>query len=202
MMSALKCIPRKITVENRVLRHCILYAIQNKCTTQYAHRYKHPWYLCDRVSGSCTTLWVVSSMADTVKHSAKQGKTKKTRTPFTKRHLALLHALYHGTPIERKALLKKADKGVIKCICECALNILRGVVNIKASAKKHLKKYKNTLRTLASSTKCVQRGRGWGWKAKKRIILQKGCGGFLGLLLAPIIDTLLGKLFSGRPNTQ
>lgn len=202
MMSALKCIPRKIIVENRVLRQCIVNAIENNRATQYSHGYKHTRYSCDHVSGSCTTLRVVSSMADTVKHPVKQGKTKKTRIPFTKRHLALLHALFHGSPLERKALLKTADKGVIKCICECALNILRGVVNIKPSVKKHLKKYKNTLRTLASSTKRVHRGRGWGWKTKKRIILQKGCGGFLGLLLAPIINTLFGKLFSDNPNTQ
>ena len=82
-------------------------------------------------------------------------------------------------------LIGKADKELINCICECALNILKGSVPLKPQDKKKLIKRKRDLRALTSkSTSIVD---------KKRII-QKG-NGFLPMLLRPIIATLGSLLF-------
>ena len=80
-------------------------------------------------------------------------------------------------------LLKNADNELINCICECALNVLRGNVPLDAKQKKNLQKYKNQLRQLTSNSSLH----------KKKTIVQKGSG-FLPFLLGPIIS-VLGSLF-------
>lgn len=108
--------------------------------------------------------------------------------PFEKKYVTLLDALRHSNKEQRVALLKTADKKLIKCICECALNVLRGVVSLKNCQLNKLKKHKNILRKLASKSKNKN-----SWKNKKRVIVQKG-GSFLPFLLQPILDGIL-KLF-------
>lgn len=134
------------------------------------------------------------------------------RPPIGKRHAALLNALCHSSKEQQRALLRTADESLIRCIGECALNVLHGVVQLKAGAKNRLKKYKNVLRQLAPcrvTVKTGQRGGGIGgaanrkrrkynWRAKKRLMMQKGCGAFLPLLLAPIITSLFSRLFGGK----
>ena len=89
-----------------------------------------------------------------------------------------------ATPNVRKELLHHCDKELIKCLCECAQNVLKGNVPLTLSQKQKLCRHKHNLRELAS--KKVS-------KKKKTAILQKG--GFLGALLTPIIS-LLGGLFT------
>lgn len=137
------------------------------------------------------------------------------RPPIGKRHAALLNALCHSSKEQQRAILRTADEPLIKCIGECALNVLHGVVQLKAGAKNRLKRYKNVLRQLAPcrvTIKTGQRGGGKGraggaaerkrrkynWRAKKRLMMQKGCGAFLPLLLAPIITSLFSRLFGGK----
>lgn len=125
-------------------------------------------------------------MADGTRQSSQSRKPftgKVSKIPFEKKYVTLLDALRHSNKEQRLALLKTADKKLIKCICECALNVLQGVVTLKNSQKNKLKKHKNTLRKLASKSKK-------DWKSKKRIIVQKG-GSFLPFLLPPIVDGLL-----------
>lgn len=141
----------------------------------------------------------------------QRGKQKDTSVkpsvdaPFGKRDIALLNALCHTNRLQQKVLLRTADEQLVKCICECALNVLKGVVGLKPGIKNRLKKHKSVLRQLAAGSIASQRGAGratyrkkYSWKAKKRLMLQKGCGVFLPLLLAPIISNLVGKLFGNK----
>lgn len=107
-----------------------------------------------------------------------------TRAIFGRKHTAILQALYHLTSEQRIALLQKADLKLVKCICECALNILRGNVPLKQTHKQRLKRYACILRRLANKNNSL--------KKKKRLIIQRG--GFLPLLLAPILGTVLSHL--------
>lgn len=147
------------------------------------------------------------------------GKKKRrqcsARSPIGKRHAALLNALCHASKEQQRALLRTADESLVKCICECAVNVLHGVVQLKKGVKNRLKKYKNVLRQLAPqpvTVKTRQSGGGVGrnsgaaerkrrkfnWRAKKRLMMQKGCGAFLPLLLAPIVSSLISRLFGGN----
>lgn len=161
-----------------------------------------------------------------IKKKKKKNKSgvRPTRSPIGKRHAALLDALCHSTKEQQRALLRGADESFVKCIGECALNVLQGIVQLEPSVKDRLRKYKNVLRQLAECSKArkqqQQRGGGGGggggtertggaaerkrrkynWRAKKRLMMQKGCGAFLPLLLAPIITNLFSRLFGGNDN--
>jgi len=107
---------------------------------------------------------------------------------FGQKHAAILQALCHLTSEQRIAILKKADPKLVRCICECALNILRGNVPLKQPYKQRLRRYAAILRRLADKNN--------SWRCKKRLIVQRG--GFLPLLLAPILGTVLSRLIGGN----
>lgn len=100
-------------------------------------------------------------------------------------HTDVLRALVKARPCMRKALLKSADVGVVKAICEVADNTLKGNVKLNPKQKSRLSRYKKVLRRLAR--------RGENWKVKKRVLLQKG-GAIIPLLL-PLLGGVLGSLF-------
>lgn len=106
---------------------------------------------------------------------------------FGKTTTLALHALHKLNPAQRLALLRTADDSLVKSICECALNTLEGNVALSRGQKSRLGRHRQTLRRLACN-----RG---SWKTKKRIIVQRG-NGFLTLLLAPILGTLVSSLIS------
>lgn len=128
---------------------------------------------------------------------------------FTKKCIALLHALCHVNIHQRGVLLRAADKNLVRCICECILNILKGNIVLPGKDKKKLSKHKKVLRKLvdkintnrtavpsqAGSTTGKRKSTLDGWKKKKRILLQSG-GGFLPLLIAPLISTFLSKILN------
>lgn len=120
--------------------------------------------------------------ASTARGEGKRAPSKLDKLPIEKKYLALLNALVHSSKEQRAALLRTADKKLIKYICECALNVLRGVVSLKEGEKNKLKKHKTVLRKLASKNKDKN-----SWKNKKRVIVQRG-GSFLPFLLQPIIE--------------
>ncbi|KAJ8018732.1 hypothetical protein HOLleu_43117 [Holothuria leucospilota] len=66
---------------------------------------------------------------------------------LVKEHFPLLHCLARGRNIPD--ILKKADRNLILCLCECALNVLYGNVPLTENQKKTLKRYRRTLRLLA-----------------------------------------------------
>lgn len=94
-----------------------------------------------------------------------------------------MHVLSTAKPTMAKAIIEAADKDIIKCLCECAHNIIKGTVPLKENHLKHLQRYKADIRTLAKS-RTPQK--------KKKKILQRG--GFLPALLAPIAASVLADL--------
>lgn len=85
----------------------------------------------------------------------------------------------------QKSMIKAADGDLVRCLCECALNILKGNVRLTPPQKSKLTRHKHSLRQLASGKLKI---------GKKKKILQKG--GFLSALLAPLIPVVGGLLGS------
>lgn len=119
---------------------------------------------------------------------------------FDKKCIAILAALCHATRRQRIAILKSADNSIIRCICECALNVLRGVVSFPSSKVKKLTKYKNVIRKLVQEKreqeavgKIRKKKKKINWGLKKKFIVQNG-GGFLPYLLTPILEVLINRL--------
>ena len=123
-----------------------------------------------------------------------RGKSKKKNTsssnssskcPFGRKNRDILRALYHLTTDQRSALLRKADLKLVRHICECALNLLRGGIPLNKRQRSSLRKHVKLLRQLADPSRRLP--------IKKRIIVQKGGGAFLTALLAPLIGTVLSN---------
>lgn len=98
-----------------------------------------------------------------------------------------LRVLHKSSPRVRKSLTKKnCSPEFIKCICECAKNILAGNVSLSPEHKRRLKRHKHSLRKLTLKKTPL--------KTKKKIVQT---GGFLGALLGPIVK-ILGGLFGAQ----
>ena len=97
-----------------------------------------------------------------------------------------LHLLQKAPAPLQKRILDKASPELIRCLCDCAHNVLQGNVEISHHHKRKLKSHKTKLRKLADRKVAL--------KTKRRII-QKG--GFLPILLsalAPVISGVVGSL--------
>ena len=104
-----------------------------------------------------------------------------------KKHADVLNVLVKTKPKVQKAIIQTADKDLVNCLCDCALNVLKANVPLTPSQKRKLARHKQGLRALISPKTSV---------SKKRKVLQTG--GFLPALLGPILGIagpLLGKLF-------
>ena len=86
------------------------------------------------------------------------------------------------TTANRKNLLKKANLKQIKCLCECALNIAKGNIPLRQSAYKKFKQNKKLLHNLAFQKIPL--------KHKKQLLIQKGSGFFVPLLVSVIGQAL------------
>ena len=106
-----------------------------------------------------------------------------TMTKRVKAQMKTLRKLRTCTPKERKALLTEGGKPLQLCLRECAINILKGNVHLTKAQFKKLKSHKQKLRDLSKKTTSQK---------KRRLIEQQG--GFLPLMLAPIVGAVLGKL--------
>ena len=104
-------------------------------------------------------------------------------SPTLRKYSPHLSVLASAKPTQCRALLKTADPGLVKCLCECALNVLKGNVPLSSTHKNKLKHHKKDLRILAARGKPI---------SKKKRILQKG--GLLPALLAPLFGTILPAL--------
>ena len=100
--------------------------------------------------------------------------------------LPYLQVLVKSKPKLRKLLISNVPEEVITAICECSLNLLKGVIPITPGQKRRLARYKTHLRALAS--KKVSR------KQKKLYLNQKG-GNLLTALLPPVLS-VLGSLMT------
>ena len=96
-----------------------------------------------------------------------------------KRNVYLLRLLHKSKPSLVKVILKNASPDLVRALCECSLNVLKGNIKLNASQKTRLRRYKNILRKLATKKVAA--------KTRKRL-LQKG--GFIGALLGPVLGVL------------
>jgi hypothetical protein len=103
-----------------------------------------------------------------------------------KDNLPYLHVLIKSKPKLRKLLIEHGPPSLITSICECALNLLKGVIPLTPGQKRRLARYKAHLRGLAN--KKVSR------KKKKQLLNQKG-GNLIKALLPPVLS-VLGSLLT------
>ena len=99
--------------------------------------------------------------------------------------LPYLDALAKSNPKLGKVLIDNVPTTVITAICECCLNLLKGVIPLTPRQKRRLARYKAHLRALAN--KRVSR------KKKKQYLNQKG-GSLLTALLPPVLRVLTSLL--------
>ena len=97
-----------------------------------------------------------------------------------KRQAPILKALSQAHPHVCRAILRGADKDLLQCLSECALNVLKGNVKLTPGQKASLTKYKQKLRKVANKKVSL--------KEKHRIIQT---GGFTPALLAPLLKPII-----------
>ena len=103
-----------------------------------------------------------------------------------KKYAAYLRMLENSSPKVRNRLAKKnCSPEFIRCLCECAKNVLAGNVSLSPEHKRRLKRHRQSLRKLTLKKTSAN--------AKKKIIQS---GGFLGALLGPIVKVLDGLFAS------
>jgi hypothetical protein len=100
--------------------------------------------------------------------------------------------LRKARPKLRKAIVSHCDKELVKSICECALNVLSGNLDLTDCAKRKLRKHKLVLRQVADKRVPLS--------SKKRLIVQKG--GFLLPLLTAVLPALASYIFRPRNNNN
>ena len=100
-----------------------------------------------------------------------------------KRQAHILKALAKAHPHVCQAILKGANNDLLQCLSECAYNILKGNVHLTPTQKTKLTKYKLKIRQVADKQVALK---------KKQKTLQTG--GFLPLLLAPLLSSVIGPL--------
>src|SRR5215813_6720489 len=104
---------------------------------------------------------------------------------FTAHDIRFLKRVKGTTLNKRKSLIKNADKQQVGCLCRIATNVLKGKLPVRKIAK--LKKYKCSLRLLASKKTSLKR---------RRKVLQSG--GFLGALIGAALPLLTSLLIPQR----
>ena len=100
-----------------------------------------------------------------------------------RRQAPVLKVLGKAHPHVCQAILRGADKELLKCLSECAYNILRGNVKLTPAQKARLTKYKQKLRKVAD--------RKTNLKQKQKLVQT---GGFLPALLAPLLTSVIAPL--------
>ena len=112
--------------------------------------------------------------------------------PLDKKQIVILQALWYLTREQQCAVLRTADRPLVRLICECYLNVLRGNVRLDTRAKLRLRSYAALLRQLAASLSSSSSARSVkknNWLARRRLLASKRCreGGFLPRLLSPVL---------------
>ncbi|KAJ8019009.1 hypothetical protein HOLleu_42670 [Holothuria leucospilota] len=101
-----------------------------------------------------------------------------------KKHAHELRFLAKCSPHQRKALLRHADESLITSLCECVSNVVKGNVPVSKAQRSKLARYKKHLRALGD--KRLSRPK------RRDILVQQG--GFLSVLLKPIVQSLDGDM--------
>ena len=113
-------------------------------------------------------------------------KKKKNRPLLIQKYGSFLEGLSRLPPRCRQKMIRESPKEVIDCVGECCLNIIKGNVRLTNAQKQHLRSRKRHIRLLSKK-------KGVPIITKKKIINQKG-GALLGLLLPPLLGSVLGGL--------
>jgi len=102
-----------------------------------------------------------------------------------KKYASLLKKLHKIGSKNKKTVLVKniKDPEFVKCLCECAKNIIKGNFKLASTQRRKICCRKKLFCKLALKKK---------WLTERRKIVQKG--GFIGALLGPIIS-FLGRIF-------
>jgi len=101
------------------------------------------------------------------------------------RHIHHLHLLAAEDTDPKLVKVLLGDKQVVKSVCEIALNVLRGRVDLSPEEKKDLHKYRKLLYKLCNSDCTFAR--------KRQALVQTGAG-FLPALLIPALS-FIASLF-------
>jgi len=110
------------------------------------------------------------------------------------RQVHLLQAIAEGHPQVVKTILRGADNDLIKCLAECALNLLRGNIVLTPEEKKKLIKYRHKIRDIADKKQIL--------KDKRKTIQTGGlAAALLAPLIKPLIAPLAGKLITSSINS-
>jgi hypothetical protein len=83
-----------------------------------------------------------------------------------------------------KSAMLNASPDLVHCLCECIHNVSKGNIPIAPKAHKKLRRHRKQIRQILNRKV----------KAKRKKQLLSQTGGFLPLLLAPIISVLGGFL--------
>ena len=102
-----------------------------------------------------------------------------------KRALSLLKTLAEAKPKFKKAIIKNASPELLKAISEIVLNMLKGIIPLSPQQKQRLSRYKKEFRTLAK--------KGISAVKKRKLLVQKGGGAALGILLPIALSILAGR---------
>lgn len=120
-------------------------------------------------------------MSERYKRLYHGSRTQLAMAQRLRKNHDFLKLLVKCTPAQRKAILKVADKALVRTICECILNVLKETVPVSKPAKRKLLAHKKSLIALAEKSTPLRK--------KKKILVQQG-GNFLGLLLPPVLRVL------------
>ena len=93
-----------------------------------------------------------------------------------------LRAIAEGSPKQRRHVLNHADKQLLYCLCECALNLVEGSVALTTAEKKALARHRRKLLILACSNIPL--------KYKREVLRQRGSGKFFQNVVAPVLKQL------------
>ena len=81
---------------------------------------------------------------------------------------------------QREAIINASGNDLVKAVCECAYNLLKGNIELTTEQKRKLARKKRHLRDLTANKVSLK---------KKREIIQQG-GNLLTVLLPPVIESL------------
>ena len=101
------------------------------------------------------------------------------------RNATALRALATASVHARKTMISNADKELIQTLVHIAQDIINGKIKLTRSQLKRLRSCEHSLHTFVTSRSLPTRKRA----------LQTG--GFLGLILRPLLGLLTGSLFGG-----
>lgn len=106
-----------------------------------------------------------------------------------KANLPVLKRLVRAKRPKREKILGEADSELIKCVCECAINVLNATVPLTERQHSCLNKHKEFLRELANRKVSLE---------TKKIKLEQQTGGFLLGLLRPVVESYLAELLQSQ----